>query len=83
MSNKLKTLLILLTFVVTMTATNSCKKETPAPNTDEEMYEMAIATSGFTWFKNSNSLLDKSSGSGHPQPFLRTRYNTIAADSQR
>jgi hypothetical protein len=40
---------------------------------------MAKGTSGFTWFKNSSSLLNKSSGSGHPQPFLRTRYNSIAS----
>lgn len=40
---------------------------------------MAQSSEGFTWFKNSEALLDKSSGSGHPQAFLRTRYNSIAA----
>ena len=40
---------------------------------------MAVETSGFTWYKNSEDQLLKSNGSGHPQPFLRTRYNAIAA----
>ncbi|MCG9911055.1 MAG: cytochrome P460 family protein [Flavobacteriales bacterium] len=54
----------------------SCKK---AKGTDKELFDMATETGGFTWYKNSDILLDKSSGSGHPQPFLRTRYNAIAA----
>ncbi|MDP4630704.1 MAG: cytochrome P460 family protein [Flavobacteriales bacterium] len=58
---------------------NSCKRDGQANGTDKELYEMAQSTSGFTWFKNSSSLLDKSSGSGHSFPFLRTRYNSIAA----
>ena len=40
---------------------------------------MAKNTSGFVWYKNSSSLLEKSSGSAHPQSFLRTRYNSIAS----
>ena len=39
---------------------------------------MSIKSSGFTWFKNSNSLIFKSNGSGHSQPFLKTRYNSFA-----
>jgi len=58
---------------------NSCKKDKMATGIDKELYEMAKETSGFTWYKNSNELLEKSSGSGHPQPLLRTRYNAIAA----
>jgi len=79
MRNKLKTIIILTTFFVSMWAINSCKKEKEATGTDKELYEMAKTTSGFIWFKNSNSLLSKSSGSGHPQPFLKTRYNSIAS----
>lgn len=60
---------------------NSCKKDEATTGTDQELYEMALSTSGFTWFGNSDALLDKSSGSGHSQPFLRTRYNIIAAAS--
>lgn len=40
---------------------------------------MSKATSGFVWYKNSSSLLNKSAGSGHPQSFLKTRYNSVAA----
>jgi hypothetical protein len=58
---------------------NSCKRDRQGNETDKELYEMAQSTSGFTWFKNSSSLLNKSSGSGHANPFLRTRYNSIAA----
>ena len=46
---------------------------------DKELLDMAQETSGFIWYKNSDALLNKSSGSGHSQPFLRTRYNTVAA----
>ena len=79
MRNKLKTITVLSFCLVSIWTINSCKKEKEATGTDKELYEMAKATSGFTWFKNSSSLLNKSSGSGHPQPFLRTRYNSVAA----
>jgi hypothetical protein len=79
MRNKLKTNTVLAFCLVSIWTINSCKKEKEAPGTDKELYEMAKSTSGFTWFKNSSSLLNKSSGSGHPQPFLRTRYNSVAA----
>jgi hypothetical protein len=57
----------------------ACKNDEPAEGTDQELFSMAKETAGFTWYKNSNSLLSKSAGSGHPQPFLKTRYNSIAA----
>jgi hypothetical protein len=79
MRNKLKTFTVMTFCLVSIWTINSCKKEKEATGTDKELYEMAKATSGFTWFKNSSSLLNKSSGSGHPQPFLRTRYNAVAA----
>lgn len=77
MRNKLKTICSLTICLFGLWTIHSCKKE--AKGTDKELYEMAKETAGFTWFKKSNSLLNKSSGSGHPQPFLRTRYNTLAA----
>ena len=79
MRNKLKTFTVMTFCLVSIWTINSCKKEKEATGTDKELYEMAKATSGFTWFKNSSSLLNKSSSSGHPQPFLRTRYNAVAA----
>ena len=66
----------LISFLFT---SQSCKKDDEAQGTDKELYDMAQNTAGFTWYKNSGNLLDKSSGSGHSQPYLRTRYNSIAA----
>jgi hypothetical protein len=71
--------LIIFIFVSNLWIINSCKKEKVIEVTDIELYDMAKETTGFTWFKKSSSFLDKSSGSGHPQSNLRTRYNSIAA----
>jgi hypothetical protein len=60
---------------------NSCSKDKIAKEIDRQLFEMSESTTGFTWFNNSNTLLVKSSGSGHPQPFLRTRYNAIASEN--
>ena len=79
MRNKLKKITVLSICLVSIFAISSCKKEKEEIGTDQELYDLAKATSGFTWYKNSSSLLDKSSGSGHSQPFLRTRYNAVAA----
>ncbi|KAB2871429.1 MAG: cytochrome P460 family protein [Bacteroidales bacterium] len=58
----------------------ACEKETETA-TDKELYQMATTNiQSFVWYKNSNALLNRSSGSGHTQPYLRTRYNTIAAE---
>lgn len=65
--------------VISTFAIISCKKDVEPTSVDTDLYEMAVAESGFTWFKNSNNLLKKSNGSGHPQPLLRTRYNALAA----
>ena len=59
----------------------SCTHEKSAEQTDKELYEMSKSTNGFVWYKNSGEFLDKSTGSGHAQPLLRTRYNAIAATS--
>ena len=67
-----------LLLIITATIT-SCKKNKMAKKTDKELLDMAKVSSGFVWFKNSAELLDKSAGTGHSQPFLRTRYNAIAA----
>lgn len=57
----------------------SCKKEKVPDDTDIKLYNMAVKTTGFTWYKFSDMNLDKSSGSGHNFPFLRTRFNDVAA----
>jgi hypothetical protein len=74
-----KTPLFIASFLLIILTTNACKNENQAIGTDQELYEMAQTTQGFRWYKNSTSLLSKSSGSGHSNPFLRTRYNAIAA----
>jgi len=77
MISKLQIIIIVAMCFGSIWTISSCKKE--AKGTDKELYDMAKETAGFTWFKNSNALLNKSSGSGHSQAFLRTRYNAIAA----
>lgn len=49
------------------------------PITDSELYQMSNTTSGFVWYKHTDTLLVKSLGSGHQPPFLRTRFSSIAA----
>ncbi len=72
--------LILSTLFIGVLIMSSCKKEKKGSATDQELYNMSKLTADFTWFYNSSALLNRSSGSGHAQPFLRTRYNAIAAD---
>jgi hypothetical protein len=55
----------------------SCKK-TP-DGIDGELFSLAEASAGFVYYKNSDAFLDKSAGTGHNFPFLRTRFNGLAA----
>lgn len=57
----------------------SCKKQAEPGSTDEMLYNMAIARDNATWYKFDDAFLDKSAGSGHNYPFLRTWYNPTAA----
>lgn len=79
MNHQIKYKLLLSVFFVFFLTIYSCKKEKKAKGTDKELFDMAKETNGFTWFKLSDTLLPKSSGSGHPQALLRTRYNSIAS----
>lgn len=82
MKNKLAIAFVCtVSFVTVLSTVSSCKKDKddePTP-TDTELLNMARETSGFMWYKNSSALLNKSSGSGHSQPLLRTRFNSIAS----
>lgn len=78
MSKKLTSIMLAFSFLY-LIMIYSCDKEEEASGIDKDLYDMAIETNGFVWYKNSNVLLNKSAGSGHPQPFLKTRYNSIAA----
>ena len=57
----------------------SCKHDNVEGRLETEIYNKAKSTDGFVWFKYSNIPLSKSSGSGHEQPLLKTRYNDIAS----
>ncbi len=56
----------------------SCSKDKTPDKIDTELYALATNQNNNVWYKFNNSLLPKSSGSGHPQSALRTRYNSIA-----
>lgn len=79
MKNNVKNIAIVLACIGFLTTFTACKKDKTLSDTDQELFEMSKSTTGFTWFNNSSAVLNKSGGSGHPQPFLRTRYNSIAA----
>jgi len=70
--------LILPLYILLGIAVNSCKKDNNISATDKELYDLAKETSGFTWYKNSDEFLERSSESGHSQPYLRTRYNPVS-----
>jgi hypothetical protein len=72
---------ILLKLLISIFLFNACTKDKIAKEIDRQLFEMSEKTTGFNWFNNSNTLLAKSSGSGHPQPFLRTRFNAIASEN--
>jgi hypothetical protein len=69
--------------IVAVGAIYSCKKEEEVQKTqndiDLELYNLAKETTGFVYFNKIDTLLNKSAGSGHPQPYLRTKYNSKAA----
>lgn len=73
-----QTSIIILSFCIAICMLNSCTKK-PAAGLDLQLYQMAKDTIGFVWFRHSDSLLNKSEGSTHSQPLIRTRFNSIAA----
>ncbi len=64
-----------------------CSKDTSNPTsigtqsttTDSDLYLLGKNSTGFTFYKNSIDTITKGGNSGHPDPRLRTRYNSIAA----
>lgn len=66
-----------LVFVLFLPA---CSKDKTPDNADQKLYDLTKDTSGYVWYKFSDTLLPRSSGSGHGQPFLKTRFNAIAAN---
>ncbi len=66
-------------FCVALLLITSCAKEKVPTSTDRDLFTMSKKIAGFVWYKKSSELLELSDGSGHGKPFLRTRYNAIAA----
>jgi hypothetical protein len=70
-------------FIIIISAIISCSKDktptTQSDNIDEQLFNFAKDTTNYVWYKNNNDVLVKSTESGHPFPFLKTRYNEIAA----
>ncbi len=73
------TLLLLIFTLSVLGVSNSCKHENDVSATDILLYELATRPEGFSWYKHADSLFSRSAGSGHSEPFLRTRYNEAAA----
>ncbi len=46
---------------------------------DAQLWPLVNSTSHWTYYRNSEALLPRGNGSGHPHSHLRTRYNTKAA----
>jgi hypothetical protein len=75
----MKTLKIWLALAFIVPIYQSCKHDSQAGGIDLEMLQLARQSSEFVWYKHSPEFLNKSAGSGHSFPMLRTRYNAIAA----
>lgn len=74
-------LTIPLTFsVVMLFLVASCTKDKTPDNADEKLFQLTKDTTGYEWYHFSDTLLPRSSGSGHGQPFLRTRFNAVASN---
>lgn len=79
--NHLKVTLKLMTVVaILFMSFAACKKNKAAKQIDKDLYEWAKEMTDATWYKNSDELLEKSAGSGHSMPYLRTWFNSIAAE---
>lgn len=72
--------IVLVSFALVLSVPlSSCNKDEEAEGIDKTLLDMAQNTSGFTWYKNDDALLNKSAGSGHNYAFLRTRFDEIAS----
>jgi hypothetical protein len=56
----------------------SCTKDKVPSQIDQDLFMMAQNSADFAWYQFNDSLYERSSGSGHSWPFLKTRYNGIA-----
>lgn len=68
--------LLLLAPAILLTA---CAHEPDGIAVDAELLERARSSEAAIWYKFNDSFLPKSSGSGHNEALLRTRFNNRAA----
>ncbi len=69
----------LLVIASVLPGMSSCEHELEDDPLDAQLLELAVDASNNTWYKDNDTLLPRSPGSGHAQVLLRTRYNTVAA----
>ncbi|MBU2652090.1 MAG: cytochrome P460 family protein [Bacteroidetes bacterium] len=76
-------ILAFILIILSMFMIEGCKHESDeddqAQGTDKVLYDLATSSANFTWYKNSDALLDRSPLSGHQEPYLRVRYNSVAS----
>ncbi|MBK9148334.1 MAG: hypothetical protein IPM12_11040 [Flavobacteriales bacterium] len=69
----------LIAIAAALAVLHACKHEADASPTDLELLARASGMEADVWYKFSDALLPRTSGSGHAEAFLRTRFNDIAA----
>ena len=79
MKNRKALLIVIVAGFLALSTFHACKKKDDPTGIDKQLYDLATETAGFVWYKHSDSLLARSAGSGHSEPFLRTRFNATAA----
>jgi len=55
----------------------ACTKDKVASDEDNRLYQEAVATGAYSWYKNDPTIVPSSSGSGHAG-YFRVRFNNIA-----
>lgn len=80
----MKITLVILFAIISFTG---CKKEdsptavtqTSSTTSESDLYNLGKSPTEFTFYKFSSDTIVKGGNSAHPDPKLRTRYNSIAA----
>jgi len=73
-----RTLPALLSIAGLLTVLYACKHETDDAPIDLELLTRARGPEAMVWYKFNSATLPRSSGSGHSEALLRTRFNSVA-----
>ena len=65
--------------IMAVLALIACRHEADTYGIDRELLERARSAEASVWYANDDALLERSSGSGHLEALLRTRFNAKAA----